>query len=218
MKNYFKIFLAIPAVLAACAPHPVLRPAGEGEFHPMVAVGGPFVAAFGAYVPIPNASVGGRFGLSSDLDLEGNLYLLPLAYSLVSIDAGVAWYPIDGESETMTIEPRLLLYASFKSGVEERVRIYPALSLLYSTPLVAERAYGGVDILSLPYSYGYDPEPVRIVVSPFVGCRWELATGTRLLTEVKWLGANVRTDATVEYINPGGHGGIAPSIGLELSW
>ncbi len=218
MKNHFKWILMVPAILAACAPHAALRPSGTGEFHPNVAVGGPLVSAFDTYVPIPNASVGGRYGLKGDLDLEGNVYLLPLAYSLVSMDAGLAWFPIDHQSGTMTIEPRVLLYASFKSGVSDRIRIYPAVSMIYSLPFVGERTYGGLDVLWLPYAYDYDPDPERMVVSPFVGCRWEVGSGTRLLTELKWLGANVRTDATVEYVHPGGRGGIAPSIGLEFSW
>jgi len=181
-------------------------------------VGGPLVAAFGTYVPIPNAAVGARYGVSGDWDLDANVYLLPLAYHLIGFDVGMAWYPVDTDVATLVLEPRAFALISFKEDVNDRIRLYPAISATYSTEHDGRRLYAGIDVAVIPRASRYDPERAFAVVTPLVGCRWELGRGYRLLTELKWLGVNIESNATVDYVNPGGLGGLAPAFGLEVPW
>lgn len=219
-KFYLKSICVIlcASVSIGCAPRMALEPVGDGEFRYGASLGGPLVAALGTTIPIPNASVGGRYGVGADLDIEGNAYLLPLAYSIVSMDVGLAWYPLQTPSATISLEPRVLLFASVKSRVTERFRIYPAISTTLSTPLGVGRGYAGMDVSAIVSTPTYDPEPVRVLLSPLAGVRWDVGDRVTLTTELKWVGVNVRTNATVEYVNPFGVGGLAPSIGIDFPW
>jgi hypothetical protein len=206
-------------LLPACAARTNLEPAGEGRLQANASIGGPLVAAFGTNPPIPNLTIGANYGLSDRLDLSGNLYLLPLLYSLAGLDAGVAWYPVlnDGAVPTIGIQPRIAAFASFKSGVDDRFRLYPSISSSGSWKLGSGRIYTGFD-LTLPLSQpDYDPDPPHVIFSPLIGYRWNLGTSWRLFTELKWQGANIRTNATAEYSNPGGYGAISPYVAIEYA-
>src|SRR6185295_1571109 len=74
--------------LSGCAAHTSLVPVGAGRMVPNVGFGGPIVAAFGAYVPIPYVTVGADYGVSSRINLNGTLHVLPLAYRVAGVDAG----------------------------------------------------------------------------------------------------------------------------------
>jgi hypothetical protein len=206
-------------LLAGCAARTTLEPVGKGQLAASASLGGPLVAAFGTRPPIPNLALGARYGLGDRIDLDGNLHLLPLLYSLAGLDLGVTWYPLlnDGAVPTIGIQPRVMAFASFKSGVDDRFRAYPAISSSAAWKLGSGLIYTGFDFVVPVSQPDYDNDPPRVIFSPLVGYRWNIWNGFRLYTELKWMGANVRTDATAEYVHPGGYGAIAPFIAIDVT-
>ncbi len=198
-----------------CAAHTSLAPVGAGRLVPNLGLGGPIVAAFGTHVPIPYVTAGADYGLGPRLNFTGDLHLLPLAYQVVGLDAGVTWFPLaaSGGRPTVGIQPRVFAFASIKSGVSRRALFYPVTSI--SAAWLGSGLYVGSDIAGPLPKPDYDAEAPSFLVSPFVGRRWKVG-GFFLVTEVKWQAANVRSDQmAIEYIHVGGHGGLTPLISLQ---
>jgi len=62
----------------------------------------------------------------------------------------------------------------------------------------------------------FDDEAEEIIFSPFLGYRWELGNKLRLLSELKWHGANIQgNQLAVEYITIGGYGAVSLMLTLE---
>lgn len=218
VKHRLLLLLAIP-LLPACAARTTIEPIGEGRTAYNVSIGGPLVSAFDTYVPIPNLTLGLTHGVSDRVDVGGSLYLLPMLYGDFGLDVGATWYPlVDSDGTTIALQPRVMAFSSFRDSVEKRFRAYPAISASAAWHNGDDRIYTGFDLLLYTGSFDYDNDPAPVVLSPFVGYRWSLGSRSRLLTELKWHGVNVRTNATVEYVNPLGQGGLAPFIGYELLW
>jgi hypothetical protein len=218
--NHIRIILLLLAFLAGCAARTTIEPVGADNLRLNASLGGPLVSAFGTYPPIPNLTAGATYGISDRIDANGTVYLLPLLYSLAGFDVGVAWYPLlnDGPTPTLSIQPRLMSFTSFKSGVDDRFRIYPVVSTSAAWKLGAGMIYAGTDV-TIPVSQpDYDRDPAPVIISPMIGYRWNIWGEARLYTELKWHGVNVRTNATVEYINPGGYGALSPFIGVDIPW
>ena len=175
------------------------------------------VESVGTYLPIPNVTAAVQHGLRDNLDVTGSLYLTPLMFGMVGVDVGAAWYPVvDPSATTISVHPRLLMIASVKPNVDERFRVYPAVSASAAWRNGDDRIYTGFD-LAVPISApDYDADAAPAVLSPFVGYRFALGSSSSLHAEIKWMGINVRTNATTDYINPFGMGGLAPFIGYEF--
>lgn len=77
------------ALLAGCGFRHYARTLGEGRGELRASLGGPFLGALGGPVMIPSARFGGRYGLTDWLDVDGTFGLDPLAFSVLSVDAGL---------------------------------------------------------------------------------------------------------------------------------
>ncbi|HVK38802.1 MAG TPA: hypothetical protein VNA88_09745 [Candidatus Kapabacteria bacterium] len=213
------VLLAIALLVPACAARTTIEPLGRGTTAYNVSLGGPMVAAFDTWLPIPNLSVGVNHGYCDDLDIGGTVYLLPLLYGNVGLDVGATWYPlVDTAGTTIALQPRIMAFASFREGVDSRFRAWPVVSASAAWRAGRDRIYTGFDMLVFASSFMYDEEAPPLILSPFVGYRWAIGESGRLMAELKWHGVNVRTNATVEYVNPFGQGGLAPFVGYELEW
>lgn len=204
-------------ILSGCAAHTTLEPLPVGKLSPHASVGGPVVAAFGAMVPIPYLTAGADYGLAPRLMLGGNAHLLPLAYGIVGVDAALAWFPWDGDGlrPTVGVEARVLAFSSFKAQVDDRFIAYPVFSASAAWRIRGALLYAGAHLAGPVPRPEYDPSPERLIWSPFVGYRWTLGERYALLTELKWHGANIRTDqVAVSYLHPGGRGALTPIVAL----
>lgn len=211
------LIAAAMLAIAGCAATTSIEPVGEGRIRANAGFGGPIVAAFGTHPPIPYLSAGGSYGLDDRLDLDGQLHLLSLAYSIAGLDAGATWYPLlnSGWAPTVGISGRLMMLASLKGGVEDRFRVYPIVGSTAAWRLGSGMLYTGFN-MAVPFtSPDYDTASAPVIFSPLVGYRWRLGESTHLFTEIKWHGANVRTDQlAAEYLHPFGNGAIAPFIAI----
>ncbi|MDP8208780.1 MAG: hypothetical protein P9L92_19105 [Candidatus Electryonea clarkiae] len=204
-----------------CAAHTNLQPVGKGEWQGNVSYGGPIIKVFGLNMPTPWPVLGSRYGLRDDLDFDANLHILPLPYGITGFDLGSTWYPIigDGRTPTVGIQPRIMTFMSVKEGVEERFRFVPILTGSAAWQHRKNSVYTGMNLVIPTTRPDYDEDASFYMTSPFAGYRWALGNRFKLYTEIKWQGANIRSDQlAVTYTGIAGYGAIAPLIALEWNF
>jgi hypothetical protein len=208
-------------IFISCAAHTNLEPKGKGNFSANFSIGGPIVKAFGTRIPVPYATTGFNYGLNDRIDLNGNLHLLSLFYKIFGFDFGTTLYPKlnAGNTPMIGIQPHLLTLFSLKSNVNERLRIYPIISNSFAWNYKKGLIYLGSDI-TIPFSLSdYDNDAAVAIFSPFLGYRWNLGKNLYLFTEIKFHGANVRSDQlAVEYVHIINHGAISTLFSLQRSF
>ncbi len=218
MRNSLILIALLTLFLSGCTAHSFLEPLGKGNKAVRVAFGGPIVAAFGTHVPVPFLAAGGELGLNDNVNVGGDLHIFPLFYEIAGAEAGAMWFPLSqaGMRPTIGIGGRLLMMGSFRSGVKDRFRAYPIVSMTTAWRHSRRLYYLGND-LTLPLTeMDYDPDGSRAIFSPFVGCKWKLGKGFALGFELKWQAANLGNDQTaVEYTGIGSRGALAPLFTLE---
>lgn len=204
-------------VLAACAAHTNLEPLGPGNKSPHVSFGGPIVEALGTRIPVPYLTAGIDYGVTPTVNLGFNAHLLPLAYGIVGADAGATWFPVASPGgPTVGLEARLFAFVSVRPGFVKRVFSYPVLSASVAERVGGGLGYAGTNLVLPAARPDLDPDAARQILSPFLGYRWNLGARTALLTEVKWHGANLRSDQlAVNYLHPGGHGALTTLFALQ---
>ena len=208
-------------LLIGCAAHTDLEPVGKGNLSANFSIGGPIVKAFGTRIPIPYATAGVDYGLDDKFDLNGDIHLFSLPYKIFGFDFGSTWFPYlnNGKFPTIGIQPRLLTLISLKSNVDERLKIYPIISSSAAWKIKKGLIYIGTDITIPLSSPDYDDEAVNTVISPFWGYRWSIGKHTFIFTEIKWHGANVRTDQlAVEYLPVKNYGAISTLFSIQRSF
>jgi len=210
--------LALSGLALGCGAHTSLEPLGQGRLSPNLSVGGPIVEAFGTHIPIPYLLAGADYGLSDDVNLSGGVHLLPLAYGIVGADVGATWFPVrnSGWRPTLGVGPRLYAFASVREGVDERAMVLPTLSGSAAWAAGRGMAYTGADVAVPLTRSEYDEDAARVLLSPFVGYRWDVGRRYALLAELKWHGANVGTgDVATNYAAVGERGALAPLLAIQ---
>jgi len=219
MKGLLCVILIIfIPILFGCAAYTSLEPVGTGRASGNLSLGGPIISAFDTRIPVPYAAAGLNYGLSEQLNLNSNLHLLSLAYKIAGMDAGLSWFPTlnDGWKPTIGVSPRILAFMSLKSDVSSRFRIYPLVTASALWKSGKGDLYTGMDIIMPVTEPDYNEETVSAIVSPFAGYRWPLNNQYSLLTELKWMGANVESNQlAVEYVPINGHGAVTTLFSLE---
>ena len=211
-------FVLIAYLLVNCSAHANLEPVGKDNLEASVGLGGPFIPVAETKIPTPYLVIGTKYGLTEEINIDANLHITSLFYKLAGFNFGSTWFPVQNKEliPTLGIQPRLLMLASLKSDVDSRYRIYPLLSTSAAWKLGFGLIYAGFDLVFPLTKPDYDDESVNIIVSPFTGYRFNLGKNIRLLTELKWHGANIRSDqVAVEYINIGDYGAFSLMLSLE---
>ena len=204
--------------MVGCAAHTNLTPVGKGKVDAAISFGGPFIPVAETKIPTPYLSIGTNYGLTENINVDGNLHITPLFYQLSGFDFGATWFPSlnEGFVPTWGIQPRLLMLASFKNDIENRFRAYPLISSSAAWQLGGGLIYAGLDFVIPLTKPDYDYESEKVIFSPFAGYRWSLGDNLRLLTELKWHGANIQANQlAVEYITIGGYGAFSLMLSLE---
>jgi len=149
------------------------------------------------------------------------LHLFSLGYKIAGFDFGAAWFPHlnDGIFPTVSVQARLLVFAGLKSDVPSRFRAYPVITNTAAWKVGKNKLYTGYDLVIPLTKPDYDSEAASAILSPFVGYRWQVGERTRLITELKWQGANIRSDQlAVEYVPVGGRGAVTTLFSVERSF
>lgn len=222
MKISFSIPLfMILLILFGCAAQTSFEPVGKGNLNGNFGIGGPIISAFETRILVPYLTTGANYGISNRINIHGNLHLFSLGYEIAGFDFGAAWFPLmnDGLSPTVSLQPRLLVFASMKSEVSSRFRAYPIITNTAAWKVGKNMFYTGYDLV-IPFTKpDYDSEASSTIFSPYIGYRWKIGKRTRLITELKWHGANIRSDQlAVEYVPISGHGAITTLFSIERSF
>lgn len=218
--RYFCLLIFI-GTLSGCAAHSNLTPVGEGNVDFAVNLGGPFIPIADTKIPTPYLSIGANYGISENMNVDANFHITSLFYQISGLDFGTTWFPSInyGFIPTWGIQPRFLFLASFKNNINDRLRFYPLISTSAAWQLGEGLIYLGSDFVFPLTRPDYDKESVDLILSPFTGYRWDLGKNLRLISELKWLGANVRSDQlAVEYIKISGYGAFSVMLSLEKSF
>ncbi len=220
MKKTILLLLS-SLLLFSCAAHTHLQPLGKGNVDANVSFGGPIIKALGTQIPVPYLTGGLEYGASESINLFTNLHMLPLAYKMAGLDAGFSWYPIEqnGLKPTIGIHPFLMCFASLKSDIEEKYRVYPVVSFSSAWQTGKGQFFGGLDMAAPISDPDYDDDAESLIFSPFVGYEWKLGRNTRLITEIKWNGSNIASEnLAVDYLPISGYGAITTLFALERSF
>ncbi|MBN1999771.1 hypothetical protein JW935_19605 [candidate division KSB1 bacterium] len=218
LKKWSFLFLFL---LFACSAQTNLVPLGKGNMSMNGSFGGPIVSAFNTWVPIPYMTTGMGFGVNDRLDVDANLHLLSLPYSLLGFHTGASWYPVisNGSVPTIGVHPQLLGMVSMKKNVSECFKVYPVVSGSVAWPVKRGLFFLGMD-LCVPFTRSdYDKNPESAILSPYLGYRWKIASSWYLYTELKWHGANVQSDQfAVDYLNLYNYGALTPLFAIQRSF
>ncbi len=81
--------VALAVASCGCGMRNLARTLGRGRGELRASLGGPILSAPGATFPIPSARVGGRYGVTDWLDVDGDFTLDPSVLGVLAIDAGL---------------------------------------------------------------------------------------------------------------------------------
>ncbi len=221
MKAIKDRLLIVVPLLFACSAQTHLVPLGKGNLSVDGSLGGPVVSAFNTRIFIPYATTGLAYGAADRLDVNGRLHLLPLPYGIFGFDAGASWYPeLPGAAvPTIGLHPQLLVLVSMKPNVKERFKIYPVISGSAAWPVKNGLFYLGSDLCISLQQPDYDQDAEAAIVSPFWGYRWKIGARWHLYTELKWHGANIRSDRlAVDYQSLGHYGAVTTLFSIQRSF
>jgi hypothetical protein len=215
------IVFALSFIILGCAAHTNIEPVGKGNVNANLSFGGPIIAAFNTYIPIPYISSGINYGLDNDCDLNGNLHIFSMFFKVAAIDFGGTWYPVlnDGWIPTIGLQARLQVMASLKNGIGDRFRFFPIFSATGAWKISGNMIYTGFDFAVPLNKMDYEPDYQKFILSPLAGYCWKIKNNLSLFTELKWQGVNIQSNQlAVEYIHPGNYGALAILISFERSF
>ena len=119
-----------PVVPRASSRAPSVPVSGEAR----VSLGGPFLTNLGPTIPLPNVSVGGRYGVADGWDVDGNFSVLGAAFGTVYVDpAVVAQLYAQEQGPALSASLRANLFLGSSDGFA--ARIYPEVGLHGELPL-----------------------------------------------------------------------------------
>jgi len=207
--------------LPGCVAQTGVLPLGKGELTPGIGIGGPVVEAFDTHVPVPYLAASVEYGLDDHVNAGAVVHVLPLAYHIVGLDAGVTWFPVaqSGLRPTLGVGPRAYLFASTKADVDRRFLAFPVTTATAAWTTRRGVFYVGANLAVPLEDPEYDEEAQAVIFSPFVGHRWSIGRRYALSTELKWHGANVVTgQAATGYTTLSGRGAVTPLIAFQWSY
>jgi hypothetical protein len=142
--------LALPGL--GCAAQNFSRTVGKGNGEIHASAGGPFFRRLGPPIPVPNANVGGRYGLHERVDIDANMNLLAAAYGILAVDAAaiVQLYRKPG-SIAVSSSARLHTFGDLNDA--PGFRAYPELGVHAGGPIPKVdwlHLYGGITGLINP--------------------------------------------------------------------
>ncbi len=210
---------AAAALLAAagCAAPNLSRTVGRGNWELHVSHGGPLLRPPGwPPVPFGHTHIGGRYGLSDRVDIDGNLNLLPLGVGLLQVDTAVV-LQIFRRPRRLAVSAAARLAGIFDLDDPPAARLFTEWGLHVGRPLGRfVHPYGGL-LLTNPLTVRTADLPPSFL-TPFAGLEFLLPPrrGRQhgLAVHVAWTNPWVDSDAVVDYAPP--MGALAVYLGYQV--
>ncbi|MCB9748887.1 MAG: hypothetical protein H6713_02655 [Myxococcales bacterium] len=206
--------LALPLLgalaLPACAGHNLSRTVGKGngEFHS--SLGGPFFDSLGPALPTPNVNLGGRYGVTDWMDVDGGFNATALAYSILAFDVA-ANFQLYRKPQALAVASSVRLYSYGDLDDAPGYRGYPELGLHLGGPVLRWlHLYGGV---TSTFQFAPPEGKPPVFLTPFFGTeflippRGETNRQHGLALHLGW--TNPWQDATAVVSYQPGYGGLA---------
>lgn len=137
---------ATPVVASGCAAQNLSRTLGRGNVEGRASVGGPIFKTLGPAIPIPNAHLGARVGVTEWMDVDANVNLLAAAYGILALDVA-GNFQLFRRPHGLAIAGSARLYTLGDLDDAPGFRAYPELGLHVGGPvpgLTWLSAYGGL--------------------------------------------------------------------------
>lgn len=165
--------------LVACAPRAPARTLGRGHAEVATSVGGPLFGDLGITIPLPMASVGGRYGVGDRLDVIGHAQVAAAAYGVAGGDLGVTYQLYRATSVAVAATARASVFTDGSA-----TRIYPEAAI------VGDRRWGNRWSLIYGVTTLVQPSPPRDKPRAFVafnaGAESRVGAGT-LVIDLAWI-------------------------------
>ena len=205
----------------ACGTMNSARPLNEGQHAVGITLGGPMVEFGGNYVPLPNAVVEGRSGMTpiadKNWDLNYGLNLTALPFDQVGVHLGASFQAMkqNGNIPALSFTNRFFFYSNHLSGNtidgSKGIWMNDELSVTVSWKLGRQMVYTG-------FSQYFDLSAPSLTLTPFVGAEFfntGVKNGFVLQFELRnyAVGRNPSI-TTAKWNTPFGSGGFGGNLGL----
>jgi len=203
-------------LFSGCAVHTAFQPVGKDKLRAHFSLGGPIIKTL--KIPAPYLSAGVDYGVRDDLDLNADIHLLSIAFSITGLDIGITWHPVKNEGgvPAIALQAKVASFFSLKSGVAERYMGYSMFAPSVAWELGLGNLYMGTNV-TIPFRIlRFDNDAPRTILSPFLGYYWQVGKKFGFSGELKWQNANWEAhQIPVSYVSLGNRGALAPIIGFE---
>ncbi|MEZ4448541.1 MAG: hypothetical protein R3B09_03600 [Nannocystaceae bacterium] len=208
--------VAVAAALAsACAAPNLSRTVGRGNYELRGAVGGPFLGNLGKPVPLPSVYVGGRYGITDWVDIDGNLGVVAAAFGILAMDVA-GNFQLYRKPKGLAVATSTRLYLVGDLDDAPKARVYPELGLHLGGPVTRWlNLYGGTTVF-VQVRPTLDKPPV--LVTPFFGPEFMIPARKNrqhgIALHLSW--TNPWTDATSVVDYRPGYGAIGLQLGYRV--
>lgn len=154
------------ALLVGCAAPNLSRTVGRGNYELRGSVGGPFFGNLGAPVPLPSVYVGGRYGVTDWMDVDGNFGAVAAAFGIWAMDVA-GNFQLHRKPGGLAVASSARLYVIGDLDDAPRARVLPELGVHLGGPVTRWLAlYGGTTLLAqFRPTLGKPP----VLLTPFFG-------------------------------------------------
>lgn len=205
----------------ACGTMNTARPLSEGQHAVGLTLGGPMVEFGGNYIPLPNAVLEGRSGMTpfagKDWDINYGLNLTALAFDQAGFHFGGTYQVLgqNGNIPAVSVSNRLFLYSNHLSGntIDESKGLWAndEVSLTLSWKLGRQMVYTGL-------SQYFDLSNPNPTITPFLGAEFFNTgknNGFALQFEVRNYATGWNpTITSAKWNTPFGSGGFGGNLGF----
>lgn len=153
---------------SACAAPNLSRTVGRGNGELHVSAGGPLFATLGPTIPVPHANVGGRYGVTDWMDVDGNIDALALAFQIWAMDLAASFQLLRNPGG-LAVASSARFYLLGDLDDAPSLRAYPEWGVHLGGPVPGVRwlqLYGGQ---TMAFSLSPPREGSAVFWTPFVG-------------------------------------------------
>jgi hypothetical protein len=213
MRNHKKVIkcflisfvILILCFLCSCSTFYGSRIIEKGDIALDFSAGGPFVN-IGVPVPLPNTTIGARYGIQDNLDIGMHLYPTCAYFGLFGIDIGNNYRILEEDSIFITTSENLYYFTNFKKD-----RLFVDWTLISGKSLYFDKfvvyLVSNIFILNYPFKTGW---------SCGIGTNIELLENFYLLIETRWLLPYEDNSYTgIKWIGPFNRGVLSINLGVN---
>jgi len=167
-------------------------------------------------LPLPNLSLGGRYGVAEGWDVDGNVSVLGAAFGVLYVDPGVvAQLYQQPQGPALSASVRANLFLGSSDGLAARV--YPEVGLHGELPLGSQGALFGGALAWVSFTPPAGKPP--LLATPYLGGSWRFGpvrgAAPELWLQLAWASPWQDNTSVVDWA-PARMGALAGVLGLSV--